>query len=112
MAGHGRRNDHDCNAEVESRGLRTSPGLGEVSSAREPREGDQRRGRGTPRTVPVAGGLSNPPLPRTGAGRGKGGGRGGVFFFPPPHPSARAPPPPPPKNPPPPTRGTPPGMGR
>src|SRR2546426_6249665 len=98
MAGHGRRNDHDRNAEVESRGLRTSPGLGEVSSAREPREGDQRRGRGTPRTVPVAGGLSTPPPPRAGAGRGRGGGRGGLFFLPPPHPGARPLPHPPPAN--------------
>src|SRR2546427_10307775 len=93
MAGHGRRNDHDCNAEVESRGLRTSPGLGEVSSAREPREGDQRRGRGTPRTVPVAGGLSNPPPPLTGAGWGRDGGGGGVFFFPRPPPCGRSLPP-------------------
>src|SRR2546428_1732951 len=96
MAGHGRRNDHDRNAEVESRGLRTSPGLGEVSSAREPREGDQRRGRGTPRTVPVAGGASNPRARDQRARVREDVGAGELSFSPPPTPLG---PPSPPRHP-------------
>src|SRR5207249_5723391 len=50
-------------------------GMGEVPPDREPREGDQRRGGGTPRALPVAGGLSTPRRGDPAPGRGGTCGR-------------------------------------